>query len=166
MARQRGLGKGLASLIPTANTAQEPALPKEVQGPDRFMPCDALHPNPFQPRRKMKEDALDALVVSIREHGIMQPILVRPYAGDGYQIVAGERRWRAAQAAEIKEVPVRVMEISDEQSMELALVENLQREDLSAIEIAQGIQDLVSNMSLTHEQVAQKNRAQQNGGDQ
>lgn len=156
MARQRGLGKGLASLIPTANAATESALRKEAQNPDIFMPCDKLHPNPFQPRRKRKEDALDALVISIREHGVMQPILVRPHPEDGYQIVAGERRWRAAQAADIKEVPVRIMEISDEQSMELALVENLQREDLSAIETAQGIQDLVSKMSLTHEQVAQK----------
>jgi ParB family chromosome partitioning protein len=159
MAKQRGLGKGLSSLIPTA--AAETETPQEATNIKRKKPSvtmakiGSMSPNPFQPRRTIENDQLEDLASSIREHGIIQPILVRPSA-EGYQIVAGERRWRAAQLVGLTEVPVRSLEISDEQAMELALVENLQREDLSSIEIAQGIQDLISKLSLTHEEVAQK----------
>ena len=98
---------------------------------------------------------MEELAASIKEHGIIQPILIRVVNGER-QIVAGERRWRAAKLAGLTEVPVREMELSDSQAMELALVENLQREDLSSVETAQGIQELISNLSLTHEEVAQK----------
>jgi ParB family chromosome partitioning protein len=157
MAKQRGLGKGLSILIPTSAPIEET---KPDEKPSKKLSatmtaCEDLVPNPFQPRRKIENSGLDELVSSIKEHGIIQPILVRNNNGT-LQIVAGERRWRAAQLAGIKEVPIREMELSDAQVMELALVENLQREDLSSVEIALGIQELISKLSLTHEEVAQK----------
>jgi ParB family chromosome partitioning protein len=157
MAKQRGLGKGLSVLIPTSAATEET---KQNEKPSKkssttMTPCEDLVPNPFQPRRTIENSGLDELVSSIKEHGIIQPILVRNSNGT-LQIVAGERRWRAAQLAGFKEVPTREMELSDAQVMELALVENLQREDLSSVEIALGIQELISKLSLTHEEVAQK----------
>jgi ParB family chromosome partitioning protein len=155
MSKQRGLGKGLSSLFPSA-PAPEAAL--EVSNEKKSfvtIPCKDLVPNPFQPRRNITPEQLSDLSASIKEHGIIQPILVRKVNGV-FQIVAGERRWRAAQLAGLTETPVREMELSDAQAMELALVENLQREDLSTWEIAQGIQDLISRLSLTHEEAAQK----------
>ncbi|MDR3279141.1 MAG: ParB/RepB/Spo0J family partition protein [Synergistaceae bacterium] len=160
MAKQRGLGKGLSVLIPTGAPEVEEAPTHTPQPPveQRFLlvaECDSLSPNPFQPRHTIEEDSLENLAASIKEHGVIQPILVR-HSQMGYQIVAGERRWRAAQLAGLLEVPIRVLDLSDAQAMELALVENLQREDLSTIEIAQGIQDLITRLSLTHEEAAQK----------
>ena len=160
MAKQRGLGKGLSSLIPTAERpepAVEPVVAEETpQVVDAAtLPLDALETSPFQPRKALNAEQLAALAASIKEHGIIQPILVRR-VGDRNQIVAGERRWRAAQLAEIERIPVRYLDLSDAQAMELALVENLQREDLTTIEIAQGIQELVNRLELTHEEVAQK----------
>jgi ParB family chromosome partitioning protein len=155
MSKQRGLGKGLSSLFPTTpppeNASEEPQGKTSVI----TIPCAALTPNPFQPRRTIIPDQLRELASSIKEHGVIQPILVRK-VGDAYQIVAGERRWRAAQMAGLSDVPVKELEISDEQAMEFALVENLQREDLSTLEIAQGIQELITRLSLTHEEAAQK----------
>lgn len=156
MAKQRGLGKGLASLIPAA-VEPETFLeaPVEARTVETTVSCADLKPNPFQPRKTINMEELESLASSIREHGVIQPILIRK-AETGYQIIAGERRWRAAQAVGLTEVPVRVLQIDDEGAMELALVENLQREDLNAIEIAEGIQDLISKLSLTHEEAAQK----------
>ncbi len=158
MAKIRGLGKGLASLIPTS----EPIIEEVVEevaavdpSPADFLRCDDLSPNPYQPRKGMDRENLNNLIASIKEHGIIQPILARP-AAEGYQIVAGERRWRAAQAAGLDAIPVRILEISDAQAMELALVENLQREDLSAVEVARGIQELIAKLNLTHEDVARR----------
>jgi ParB family chromosome partitioning protein len=157
MAKQRGLGKGLSVLIPTGTLENE--KPSSENDSEKFsatmLPCDSLTPNPYQPRRNIDDSQLENLSASIKEHGVIQPILVRRL-NSKYQIVAGERRWRAAQIAGLREVPVRELQLSDEQVMELALVENLQREDLSTIEIAQGIQDLISHLSLTHEEVAKK----------
>ncbi|MDR1472533.1 MAG: ParB/RepB/Spo0J family partition protein [Synergistaceae bacterium] len=157
MAKQRGLGKGLSSLIPAA--AELPLhLPEEekTEEPSGLMlACDSIAPNPFQPRRSMNEEQLLELASSIKEHGVLQAVLVRR-AGDAHQIVAGERRWRAAMRAGLKEIPVRVLDLTDAQAMELALVENLQREDLSAMEIARGINELVTKLSLTHEDAAAK----------
>ena len=160
MAKQRGLGKGLSSLIPTAERP-EPAIEPEVdegtlQAADTTtLSLDELETSPFQPRKTLNAEQLAGLAASIREHGIIQPILVRR-VGQKNQIVAGERRWRAAQLAGIERIPVRYLDLSDAQAMELALVENLQREDLSTIEIAQGIQELVNRLGLTHEEIAQK----------
>lgn len=162
MAKLRGLGKGLASLIPAA----EPQTPAEAtegiaremleeRAAEDFLPCSRLSPNPFQPRKGIDREHLGGLVSSIQEHGVIQPVLVRR-DGAGYQIVAGERRWRAAQAAGLQAIPVRVVEIGDSQAMELALVENLQREDLTAIETARGIQELIARLNLTHEDVARR----------
>ena len=159
----RRLGRGLdfflsGSRKPGAEPSSEkPAVPtldtppklEEVQK----VPVSALEPNPYQPRREMAEQELKALSESIRESGILQPILARK-AGDRFQIVAGERRWRAAQLAGLAEVPVLCRELSDSESAVFALVENLQREDLNAIEKAQGIKLLMGEMNATQAQVA------------
>ncbi|MDL2263479.1 ParB/RepB/Spo0J family partition protein [Synergistaceae bacterium OttesenSCG-928-I11] len=156
MAKQRGLGKGLASLIPASPEAPQELHPEEKTATSQTLAATLdLHPNPFQPRKTINEELLKNLADSISEHGIIQPVLVRP-SSNGYQIVAGERRWRAAQLAGLKEIPIRVLEITDAQAMELALVENLQREDLSTVEVALGIQELIAKLSLTHEEVAEK----------
>jgi ParB family chromosome partitioning protein len=159
--KQRGLGKGLSSLIPTTSRELERVAaivketPETLKIPQETIGCDSIFPNPFQPRKSMNSETLDNLAMSIREHGVIQPVLVRK-TETGYQIIAGERRWRAAQKAGLTEIPVRVLEISDSKAMELALVENLQREDLNAIEIAQGIQEILSKLSMTHEEIAER----------
>ncbi|MDR3321198.1 MAG: ParB/RepB/Spo0J family partition protein [Synergistaceae bacterium] len=159
---KRGLGKGLSSLIPTnADRQNERAGATDNDTHETLkdvlysVGCDELSPSPFQPRGSITEDGLENLAASIKEHGIIQPVLVRG-TQSGYQIIAGERRWRASQLAGLNEIPIRILEISDSQAMELALVENLQREDLSSIEIARGIQEIITKFSLTHEDVAEK----------
>ena len=114
-----------------------------------------IEPNRKQPRKSFNEEALNALAENIAELGVIQPLTVRPY-GDGYQIVAGERRWRAAKIAGLKEVPVRIMELDDEQTMLIALIENLQREDLNPIETALGYRQLMDKCSMTQEEVAKR----------
>ncbi len=114
-----------------------------------------IEPNKKQPRKNFNEEALNALAENIAEHGVIQPLTVRPY-GDGYQIVAGERRWRAAKIAGLKEVPVRIMELSDEQTMQIALIENLQREDLNPIEIAFGYKQLIDTFNMTQDEVSKR----------
>ncbi|HET9018133.1 MAG TPA: ParB/RepB/Spo0J family partition protein [Acetobacteraceae bacterium] len=143
------LGRGLAALLGEA--AAPPA------GPDaagiRTVPIEALEPGPYQPRRPIDPATLDELVTSIRSHGILQPLLARPHpAGSGrYQLVAGERRWRAAQAAGLHEVPVLVRPLADAEAMAAALVENLQRQDLDAIEEAEGYRRLLDEFGLSQE---------------
>lgn len=161
MAKLRGLGKGLASLIPTGDsdiTRELPEIytraePVDGAAEQTQLPCAQIVPNPFQPRKTIAQEQLDGLVSSVREHGVIQPVLVRK-KGEAYQIVAGERRWRAAQIAGLETVPVRILEIDDFQAMELALVENLQREDLTPTETALGIQELIAKLNLTHEEAA------------
>ena len=114
-----------------------------------------IEPNKKQPRKNFNEEALNALAENIVEHGVIQPLTVRPY-GDGYQIVAGERRWRAAKIAGLTEVPVRIMELTDEQTAQIALIENLQREDLNPIEVALGYKMLIDSFDMTQEEVAKK----------
>ncbi len=114
-----------------------------------------IEPNKKQPRKNFNEEALNALAENIAEHGVIQPLTVRPY-GDGYQIVAGERRWRAAKIAGLTEVPVRIMRLTDEQTMQIALIENLQREDLNPIEVAFGYKLLIDTFDMTQEQVSKK----------
>ncbi|MDR1515774.1 MAG: ParB/RepB/Spo0J family partition protein [Synergistaceae bacterium] len=161
MAKQRGLGKGLSSLIPAASEELDRVAsildekPENLQIPQDAVPVDSIFPNPFQPRKTINQESLENLAASIQEHGIIQPVLVRR-SESGYQIVAGERRWRAALKAGLDKIPVRILEITDSQAMELALIENLQREDLNAIEIAQGIQEILSKLSITHEEIAAK----------
>ncbi|MBR5088484.1 MAG: ParB/RepB/Spo0J family partition protein [Ruminiclostridium sp.] len=114
-----------------------------------------IEPNKKQPRKNFNEEALNALAENIAELGVIQPLTVRPY-GDGYQIVAGERRWRAAKMAGLKEVPVRIMDLNDEQTMVIALIENLQREDLNPIETALGYKQLMDKFEMTQEEVAKR----------
>ncbi len=119
------------------------------------MPIDALGPSPIQPRTVFDDAELDELAQSIKQNGVLQPILVRQRAGGGYEIIAGERRWRAAQRAGIHELPAIVRELDDDQALELALVENLQREDLNPLEEAEAYQRLVSRFGHTQDAVAQ-----------
>jgi ParB family chromosome partitioning protein len=146
--RPRGLGRGLSSLI-GEETGRGPRGQRNV-------PTAFLRPNRFQPRKRFSEEELADLVQSVKEKGILQPILVRPVEGksDAFEIVAGERRWRAAQAAKLHEVPVVVRELSDGEALELAIVENVQRENLNAIEEAAAYHDLMDRFSYTQEKVA------------
>ena len=113
-----------------------------------------IEPNRSQPRKEFKDEALAELADSIVQHGVLQPLLVRPLLGGGYQIVAGERRWRAARMAGVSEVPVVIRDMSDHEVMELALIENLQREDLTPLEEAQGYQSLIDQYGMTQEEIA------------
>ena len=149
--RSPRLGRGLASLL-----GQETLEPDEAE-PRRSLPTSSLAPGPFQPRRGLADDALDDLTASIKLHGVLQPILVRPNPTDRnlFQIVAGERRWRAAQRAGLEQVPVHVRDLDDVSALAAALIENLQREDLNAIEEAEGLRRLADEFHLTQEGVAQ-----------
>ena len=144
------LGRGLSALIPDAPAT----TPGEAL---RSVPVEALEPGPFQPRGGMDRASLEELATSIREHGILQPILVRPKPGSpgSYEIIGGERRWRAAQAAQLHEVPIVVRDMSDREAMAAGLVENLQRQDLNAIEEAQGFHRLIEEFGLTQERLAE-----------
>lgn len=120
----------------------------------RHLAVSLMQPGKYQPRTHMDEDSLNQLASSIKAQGVMQPILVRPVSGERYEIVAGERRWRAAQMAGLGEVPALVREIADESALAMALIENIQRENLNPLEEAQGIQRLVNEFSLTHQAAA------------
>lgn len=146
MAKRQGLGKGLEKLFSENDT--------EGMVSTNTLPLSEIVPNKDQPRKTFDEAALDELADSIRQHGILQPLLVRPIATGGYQLVAGERRWRASKRAGLKEVPVVVKELSDIETMEIAIIENLQREDLNPIEEAEGLQALIDKCGFTQEQVA------------
>lgn len=154
MAKGRALGKGLGALI--APPAEDVSTAKSTPAEITSLPIERITPNPSQPRRDMDEGALDSLTESIRIHGVVQPLIVRMLDEDAYQIVAGERRWRAAMAAGLTEVPVRVIQGEERDFREIALVENIQREDLSPLEIASAITELIQNHSLTQEQVAER----------
>lgn len=142
---KRGLGRGLAALIPGALA--------EVSGPTSELEISLLSANPFQPRREIGGPEFEELVASIRRHGVLQPIIVRP-SGKEYEIVAGERRWRAAREAGLVRIPAVVREIGDKEMLEVALIENLRREDLNPIERGQAYRRLVQEFHLTQEQVA------------
>jgi ParB family chromosome partitioning protein len=149
-ARRKALGKGLSALIPEP---EAPALPGPAAAAE--VPIGTLDPNPFQPRSALDPTRLAELAASIRESGIVQPLLVRT-RGERYQIVAGERRFRAAQAAGLATVPVTVRDVADEQLLELALVENIQREELNPIEEAQAFHRLQEEFRLTQEEIARR----------
>ena len=151
MAKGRGgLGRGLESLFEDAAPSFESDTRIET------LPLREIEPDPGQPRKTFDDETLAELSASIAEHGLLQPIAVRPKPSGGYLIVAGERRWRASRMAGLTEVPVIVKDVTDEQAMELALVENLQREDLDLVEEAAGIRELMTRCDLTQEQAARK----------
>ncbi len=146
--KPKGLGLGLEALLgPTVSDAPPPAQPATL-------PLDRLRPGKYQPRTRMDEGSLYELAESIRSQGVMQPVLVRPVDGGDYEIIAGERRVRAARLAGLDEVPVLVKAVVDEAAAVMALIENIQREDLNPLEEAQGLQRLVVDFKLTHEQAA------------
>ena len=151
--KPKGLGLGLEALL-GPKVADTPAATPE--GPPSVLPVSVLRPGVYQPRTRMDEGSLYELAQSIKGQGVMQPILVRPVAEPGqYEIIAGERRFRAAQLAGLAEVPVLVKAVADEAAAVMALIENIQREDLNPLEEAQGLQRLVRDFGLTHEQAAQ-----------
>ncbi len=148
VAKQRGLGRGLGALIDDFSGQDE-------QGAVTKLPLQKIEPNPNQPRKQFDEEQLDALADSIREHGLLQPLAVREMEGY-YQIIAGERRWRACRMAELSEVPAVIIEADDKKVMELAMVENLQRQDLNPMEEAEGYHSLIHDFDLSQEQVAER----------
>lgn len=150
MTRKGGLGRGLDALFAEAAADTE-------AGGVTTLKLSEIEPNREQPRKNFDENALAQLADSIRQHGVLQPLLVRPLAtGGGYQLVAGERRWRAARMAGLSEVPVVIKEFSDEQVVAIALIENLQREDLNPIEEAEGYRTLMDRFNLTQDEVSQR----------
>jgi ParB family chromosome partitioning protein len=152
--RRPALGRGMAALL--SNAAPPPSTSPATLGRGLLsLPVEAVERNPKQPRKRFEEKKLEELAASIREHGIVEPILVRR-DGAKYRILAGERRWRAAQRAGLKEVPAVVREASDREAFELALVENLQREDLNAIEEAEAFEVLIDSYKLTQDAIAER----------
>jgi len=152
--RPRGLGRGLSALIgdEAAAVKGEPVNKKDL----RSLPVAFLQPGRFQPRMTFDEQPLQELAASIKEKGVLSPILVRPVGPDRYEIVAGERRWRAAQIAKLHDVPVVIRELPDDQALELAIIENVQRADLNAIEEGAAYEELISKFGRTQEDVARE----------
>ena len=150
MASNKGLGKGLGALM--GDFYEEPA----AKSPYQILPIHKVEPNPDQPRHDFDEEELQALADSIEIHGVIQPLTVREMHSGYYQIIAGERRWRAAKAAGLAEVPAVIIEADDRKVMELGLIENLQREDLNPAEEARGYQVLISEYGLTQEEAANR----------
>lgn len=147
--RQRGMGRGLAAILAVSERADEP---EEL----RTLPVELIAPSPSQPRQRFDEDALVALADSIRERGVLQPILVRPLPAGTYELIAGERRWRAARLAELAEIPAIVRRDADAAGLELALIENMAREDLNPIEEARACEALTEELGLTREAVGRR----------
>jgi ParB family chromosome partitioning protein len=146
MNKPKGLGRGLDALLGGEESARRDAA--------ATLPVGAIQPGRYQPRTRMDEQALEELAASIRAQGLMQPLLVRPVGRERYELIAGERRWRAAQIAGLAEVPVLVREVPDSAALAMALIENIQREDLNPIEEAGGLQRLIEEFRMTHEQAA------------
>jgi ParB family chromosome partitioning protein len=150
MIKQKGLGRGLDALL-GGDDDTIAAAPRESLATVRV---DRLQPGKYQPRTRMDESSLGELAASIKAQGLMQPILVRPVAAERYEIIAGERRWRAARLAGLQEVPVVMREVPDQAALAMALIENIQRENLNPLEEAQGVQRLVDEFKLTHQEAA------------
>src|SRR5947208_2749753 len=146
MNKPKGLGRGLDALLGSDETAPRESL--------LMLPVGRIRPGKYQPRTKMDQQALAELAASIRSQGLMQPLLVRPVDRDRYELIAGERRWRAAQMAGLEEVPVLVREVPDDAALAMSLIENIQRENLNPMEEAAGVQRLLEEFRMTHEQAA------------
>ena len=153
MAKLKGLGRGLDALLGGDEPAAKPAV--ATSDTPRELPVDQLQPGKYQPRTRMNQDALKELAESIKTQGVIQPILVRPVGDNKYEIIAGERRWRASRMAGLQSVPVVIRDIPDNQALAVALIENIQREDLNPLEQAIGIQRLTSEFGMTHQSAAE-----------
>jgi ParB family chromosome partitioning protein len=152
--KRRALGKGLDSLLP--RPASAPSTGDTEGGRPREIPIDLIEPNPFQTRSHVNEEQLAELAASIAANGVVQPVLVRPVAGGRFQLIAGERRWRASKLAGKNTVPAILRQVSDEQAMEITIVENLQRADLNPMEQARAFERLAREFHMTQEQMAQR----------
>ena len=156
MAHRPGLGKGLDALIPNRESDQNTSKTKSQQGV-QLIPIGNIQPNPQQPRSRLDEKGLKELSASITEHGVLQPLIVsKSPNADAYTLIAGERRWRAATIAGLSMVPVIERTVSEQGQLELALIENIQRTDLTPLEMAEAYKQLAENFSLTHEQIAER----------
>ncbi|WP_025770000.1 ParB/RepB/Spo0J family partition protein [Thioalkalivibrio sp. HK1] len=153
--RRRGLGRGLDALLGDISPEVMGESAADMGSDLRSMPVDLIRPGRYQPRRSVDQSSIDDLARSIRVRGIVQPIVVRPIEGKEFEIIAGERRWRAAQAAELHTVPAIVRDCPDEEAAAIALIENIQREDLNPIEEAEGFRTLAEEFGLTHGQLAE-----------
>lgn len=158
---KRGLGKGLDALLSTSAMARDKQTPSQVtsapkseNGELKDIAIDCLQPGIYQPRKEMDADALSELSASIESQGIIQPIVVRQLSSSSYEIIAGERRWRAATQAGLKKVPCVVKKVQDKAAIAMALIENIQRENLNAVEEAQALERLQAEFELTHQQIA------------
>ncbi len=156
---RKGLGRGLSALLADVTLDEAPvaapaAAPTELRTTDRI-PIDRIRPNPDQPRRDFDEKDLEDLAASIREKGVIQPLILRPVPSGGYEIVAGERRWRAAQRAGLHDLPAVIREICDAEMLEIAIIENIQRADLNALEEAQGYRQLMDRFGHTQERLGE-----------
>ena len=152
--RKRGLGRGLDSLLSTSSAANIASnVPRDG---DRLqeLPVEQIQRSAFQPRTRFDQEQLDSLAASIKAKGIIQPIVVRPLANNQYEIIAGERRWRAAQLAELQQIPAVIRDVSDGDAMAMALIENIQRQQLNPIDEANALQRLLNEFEMTHQQVA------------
>ncbi len=156
MAQRTGLGKGLESLIPTGGKTPSVVSTGTGVGGVHQVAVDAIQPNPRQPRIHFKEDDLAELAASIREHGVIQPLIVTPKPDGTFTLIAGERRWQASQKAGLRTVPVITREANNQQMLEVALIENVQRADLNSLEEAEAYRQLVEEFGLSHESVAKR----------
>lgn len=153
--KPRGLGRGLSALMADVNPAPVSTQTEAPRNAEVLVPIEKIVANPNQPRRQFLQEDLDDLTASIKEKGVLQPLIVRPKADGVYEIVAGERRWRASQAAQLHEVPVLIREYSDLEMMEVAIIENIQRSDLNAMEEAQSYKQLMEKFGHTQEKMAE-----------
>ncbi|MGH9637165.1 MAG: ParB/RepB/Spo0J family partition protein [Candidatus Angelobacter sp.] len=154
--KRKALGRGLDSLLPSRPTMSPIAMPAQATGSAQEIPIDSIDPNPYQTRRRINEAALEELAESIRTSGVVQPVVLRPTANGRFQLVAGERRWHASRRAGKTTIPAVVRQISNEQAMEITIIENLQREDLNPMEQARAFERLSREFSLTQEQMASR----------
>lgn len=152
---RRALGRGLTALLPTRPTAASATAPPQLGKEVAQLPIDLIQPNPLQPRRLFHHERLEELAQSIRSNGIIQPLVVRRH-GEHYQLVAGERRWRAAKMAGVFRVPAVIQDIPDDRLLEITLIENIQREDLNPIETAQAFDRLGRELQLSHEEIGRR----------
>ncbi|KAF0191766.1 MAG: chromosome partitioning protein ParB family [Gammaproteobacteria bacterium] len=154
--KKRGLGRGLEALLGNAVPAQAAEAPRAAPGSDlRMIPVDLIRRGRYQPRHDMHTESLEDLAASIRAQGVIQPVVVRPLDVGGYEIIAGERRWRAAQLAGLSEIPTIVRDVADKAAIAMALIENIQRENLNPLEEAGALQRLIREFNMTHQEAAE-----------